>query len=289
MCTKLQSAQIDKAKIGQEVKGIPITWLNYHKASNNDSDIAKEQKEFLNRILLEKHPYFFIYLYKGTKNKYKNHVNRYNITCQQKFSMSLSELINIKRKTKEQREFLNLFEKYSPIINSDCVMNNICKYIESVDFGIKNIINDSKNEEFYSFLLNNDVKFDNEKYEQVIDTYSKYKKMIHKLIPVTSKNESQRNGFDEGQDKMITGQYEKFKLKLNEICSNEDELVNYLIHLFYIDQPTSNKELLWKMYGENLYENIKENSSNSIYIPVPDEHGNINYLNNLYSLKEVQL
>lgn len=289
MCTKLQSAQIDKAKIGQEVKGIPSTWLNYHKVNENDLDNEKEQKEFLNRILLEKHPYFFIYLYKGTKNKYKNHVNRYNITCQQKFGMSLEELMNTKRKTKEQRDFLNLFEKYSPVINSDCVMNNLCKYIESVDFGIKNIIKDSKNDEFYPLLLNNDVKFNHERYLQVISTYNKYKKMIHKLIPVTSQNESQKSGFDEEQSKMVAGQHEKFKSKLLEICSNEDELVNYLIHLFYVEQPNSNKELLWKMYGKNLYKNIKANSNDTILIPVPDEHGYINYLNNYYSLKEVQL
>jgi hypothetical protein len=289
MCTKLQSAQIDKAKIGQEVKGIPRSWLNYYKISENDSDIVKGQKEFLNKILLEKHPYFFIYLYKGTKNKYKNHVNSYNITCQQKFGMSLEELINIKRKTKEQREFLNLFDQYSPIIESDCVMNNLCKYIESVDFGIKNIINDTKNDEFYSLLLKSDAKFDNEKYLQVIDTYGKYKKLVHKLIPVTSQNESKKSGFDEGQEKIVTGQYEKFKLKLNEICSNEDELVNYLIHMFYVEQPNSNKELLWKIFGKNLYKNIKTNSNNTILIPVSDENGDINYLNNIYSLKEVHL
>jgi hypothetical protein len=289
MCTKLQSAQIDKAKIGQEVKGIPFTWLNYNKISEYDSDNVKENKKFLNRILLEKHPYFFIYLYKGTKTKYKNHVNRYNITCQQKYSMSLEELMNSKRKTKEQLEFLNLFEQYSPVINSDCVMNNLCKYIESVDFGIKNIINDTKNEKFYSFLLNNDVEFNNDRFSLLMETYNKYKKMIHKLIPVTSQNQSQKSGFDEGQHKLVNGQYEKFKSKLSEICANENELVNYLVYLFYIEQPNSNKELLWKLYGKNLFENIKSNTSNKIFIPIPDENGTINYLNNKYSLKEVQL
>ena len=72
MCTKLQSAQIDKAKIGREVKGIPNIWVEKQKINKDDSEEVKKHKKFLNSILLDKHPYFFIYLYKETYNKYKN-------------------------------------------------------------------------------------------------------------------------------------------------------------------------------------------------------------------------
>jgi len=50
-------------------------------------------------------------------------------------------LRKVKRKTKEQHEFLKLFERFNPVIESDCVMNRLCKYIESVDFGIRSIVN----------------------------------------------------------------------------------------------------------------------------------------------------
>ena len=62
MCTKLQSAQIDKAKIGKEVKGIPNIWIERQKINKDDNDKVKKEKEFLNSILLDRHPYFFIYL-----------------------------------------------------------------------------------------------------------------------------------------------------------------------------------------------------------------------------------
>lgn len=290
MCTKLQSAQIDKAKIGRNVKGIPPAWITQQKVKLYDSDEEKEQKEFLNKISLEKHPYFFIYLYTGTRTKYRNHVKRYNITCQQKFGIGLDELKQSKRKTKEQREFLHLFEKYSPVLETDCVMNNLCKYIESVDFGIKNIINHNDNQEYYKLMTSKEeIEFNEDIYNEVVKTFNFYKKSVNQLISTTHQNGSVKNGFDEGLSKSVSAQYGKLKSKLFEVCSNEKELVNYLIHLFYIDQPNSNKEILWNMFGSCLFENVKRNSNDLILIPIPDDEGEIVYLNNKYFLKEVQL
>lgn len=287
MCTKLQSAQIDKAKIGRQVKGIPSAWVNYHKAKDDDSPSTVSQKEFLNSVLLDKHPYFFIYLYKGTKNKYKKYVKSYNITCQQKFGMTLDELKTVKRKTKEQRDFLNLFERFSPVIDSDCVMNNLCKYIESVDFGIRKIISSNTDPRIYHLLINNEyLEFNQDKYIEIVEVYRKYKKTINQLSSLNQK--PTRNNFDEGLYKTIAGHHESFKSRMNEICSNVFETVNYLVHLFYIDQPNSNKDLLWNVYGAVVFENVKRNSDN-FKIPVKDESGEIVYLNEKYTLKEVVL
>jgi hypothetical protein len=290
MCTKLQSAQIDKAKIGRQVKGIPSNWITRQKINVDDSECEKERKEFINKISLERHPYFFIYLYKGTRTKYKNHMKRYDITCQQKFSMDLEELKNTKRKTKEQRDFLHLFEEFSPVIESDCVMNNLCKYIESVDFGIRKMINVSDNQDYYKLFMDNNLsEFNVERYERIVETFNSYKKTVNQLIPATYQNSSVRSGFDEGLGKSVSSQYEKLKTKLIETCSNENELVNYLIRLFYEDQPNSNKEILWSMFGDCLFDNVKRNSNDTFLIPIQDYEGEIVYLNNKYSLKEVQL
>jgi hypothetical protein len=290
MCTKLQSAQIDKAKIGREVKGIPSTWLNYQKINDEDTLEMKKKKELLNNTLLEKHPYFFIYLYNGTKSKYKKYLKSYNITCQQKFGMSLDELKHSKRKTKEQREFLSLFEKYLPVIDSDSVMNNLCKYIESIDFGIRKMVNVCENEDTYKLLMSNDLdEFDNDKYGEIVKIYNKYKKTVSKLIPTVSIKEIVKNKYNDELEKSISGQYEKFKSMMNHVCSNEAELVDYLVHMYYVDQPNSNKETLWSIYGEKLFENVKKNSFEVIKIPIKDDEGEIVYLNNKYSLKEVSI
>lgn len=289
MCTKLQSAQIDKAKIGRNVKGIPNIWVNYQKTNKNDNDKAIEEKEFLNKILLDKHPYFFIYLYKDTKNKYRNYINDYNVTCQQRFGITLEELKTKKRKTKEERDFINLFNKYLPVIDSDCVMNNLCKYIESVDFGIRKILKTPTYKDYYKMLMyESDRYIDNDKYSQIVNTYNNYKKTIHNIIPVIHNNDLYKNGYDENKEIVVNGHQEKLKNKLVEICSNEKELVDYLIYMFYVEQPLSNKELLWNIFGNCLFDNVKSKQS-KIKIPVRDDQGEIEYLNEKFTIREVEL
>ncbi|PAV30193.1 hypothetical protein CIL05_06920 [Virgibacillus profundi] len=286
MCTKLQSAQIDKAKIGENVKGIPSPWTKYQKVNGVDVDSVKDEKEFLNSILLDKHPYFFTYLYPDTKRKYKTHYKKYDVSTQQKFGMTLEELKSLKRKTKEQIDFLHLFEKYSPVNDSECVMNNLCRYIETVDFKIKNIV--SKNEEVYhQLLMSSDFSgVDEDKYKKVVEVYSRYRSNVSSFAFLNSS--SKKDGFDEEKYISIIGHYEKFKKEMNEVCSNVVEAVDYLIYMFYVDEGKFNKDILWNIYGEQIYQNIKSNTK-EICVPVEDETGSFTYLNKRYNLRKVEL
>ncbi|PKR82907.1 hypothetical protein [Heyndrickxia camelliae] len=289
MCTKLQSAQIDKAKIGRKVKSIPNIWLKYNKINEDDSQEIKEQKEFLNSILLEKHPYFFTYLYKGTRRKYKQYYNNQDATCRQKFGIGIEELKKLNRKTREQLEFLSNYDKYSPVIDSDCVMNKICRYIESVDFGIKNIVKQETNENYHKLLMRNESFVINEEmYKKIKKAYKNFKETSESLASTTANEKSVRDDTDETVEGNINVVYEMLEESLSEICSNVYELVDYLIHMFYVDKTESNKEVLWSVYGKYIFENVKSKCT-TITIPVPSEDGEINYLNTKYTLKEVDL
>lgn len=290
MCTKLQSAQIDKAKIGRSVKGIPKPWINFNKFKEDDSPELVSHKEFLNSILLDKHPYFFIYLYKGTRKKYKAYVDGCNTTCQQRFGVTLDELRNAKRKNKEQREFLATYDRFLPVIDSDCVMNNICKYIESIDFGIRRVVNSDNKLNLYENLVSKNFNvedIDKDKLKEISKLYKDYKKVINKIISTTSSTNPIKFGYDDIADASMRSQFNTLEKAMLNICSNVSELVNYLIYLHYIEQPKSNKELLWKLYGEYIYENIKNKSDNRAIVPLPDEDGEITYLNKKFKLKEV--
>ncbi len=289
MCTKLQSAQIDKAKIGRKVKSIPKIWLKYNKINENDSEAIKAEKKFLNDTLLEKHPYFFTYLYKGTRVKYRNFYKNQDITCRQKFGMGIDELKKLNRKTPEQLKFIKLFNQYSPVIDSDCVMNNLCKYIESVDFGIKNIIKEDTNTHYYKYLISsNDVVLDEQKYKKVIRAYNEFKQLSESLAKSTSMDRSVKTDTDDTVEMNVHLVYEEFKDQLSKISSNIYEIVDYLIYLFYVDKPDSNKEVLWNAFGEYVFENVKS-KVDSFLLPVPNENGEIEYLNKKYTLKEVVL
>jgi len=287
MCTKLQSAQIDKAKIGKKVKGIPSSWVNYQKIKDDDSEKDKELKNFSNSIMIDRHPYFFTYLYGGTRNKYNKHFKSYDITCQQRFGKTLNELRSAKRKTKEEHEFLTLYEKYSPVIDSDCVMNNICRYVESVNFKIKHILKEESDDSIYmNYLWDVDRSFDDTKIATLTQIYNRYRKVTNQLASEMKRNKSK---FDEELYNEINGQYEKFKSDALEVASNEKELVDYLVYIFYKLNPSYNKDLLWNTYGKTIHQNVKCKINNYI-IPVEaeDDVCDLYYLNKKYKLQKVE-
>lgn len=289
MCTKLQSAQIDKAKIGREVKGIPKSWVEYQKIKSDDSEEVKQDKEFYNSILLDKHPYFFIYLYKDTLNKYKKYRNGYNLSCLQKFKVSLDDLINKKRKTSEEKNFIETYYKYLPVIDSDCVMNNLCKYIESINFNIKEKLKMKDIEDFYTLYKHDGIVENEELYKVLFKEVKKFNKSIRDAGNMGIYNNNYNEKYNQDLGTEINSQYEEFRKTMNDLCSNIYELVNYLVRIFYVDYPSANKDLLWNTYGKYMFNNIKRKVKTPILFPIPDGNGDIEYLGFKYLLQEVSI
>ncbi|WP_405101462.1 RNA dependent RNA polymerase [Oceanobacillus sp. FSL H7-0719] len=286
MCTKLQSAQIDKAKIGRKVKGIPKPWTQYQKINEDDPKEIRERKELENSIMLDKHPYFFTYLYPDTKKKYRSHYSKYDTSSQQRFGITLGELISKNRKTKEQKDFLEKFNKYSPTINSDSVMNSLCRYIESVDFEIKEIVKKEEEIDYRMLMSGSFEEIDEQKYKEIINTYNKYRSVLGKYISINK--DASKSKFDDETYLVIKGGYDKFKEEMNKVCSNTEELVNHLIYMFYADEFKYNKDILWNLYGNQIFKNIKQHVDH-YYVPHPNEDGSLEYLNNKYEIRKVEI
>ena len=178
MCTKLQSAQIDKAKIGKKVKGIPKIWIERQKIYKDDDEKVKKEKEFLNKILLDKHPYFFIHLYKNTYNKYKKYVKSNDLSSQQKFGLTLNELLIKENCNEKEQSFVDAYYRFLPVIDSDSVMNLLCKHIENVDFDIKSKLKTSKIGDLYKLYMKNDIPKNQETYQKVLNEYKKFMKEL---------------------------------------------------------------------------------------------------------------
>ena len=142
MGCKLQSAQIDKAKIGRAVKGIPTVWNKWNKITDDDTEEQIKEKQFLNSLLCDKHPYFFIYLYNSTKNKYKKWKDNFDISCRSRWDMGINELISLDNKTDEQQSFIERYYKNCPVIDNNSGMNLLCHHMETVRDNIKINIKD---------------------------------------------------------------------------------------------------------------------------------------------------
>lgn len=135
MTRKLQGEEIDKAK-GTTPPNIPKTWLHNVKIDKDDSEEEKLAKYRHNALVISQKPYFFIYLYKNLAKDYKSYQKGFDMLSKKRFGCSLSTLLT-KERTDEETNFLRRYRKYSPVIETPCVMNQICKQVERIDNAIK--------------------------------------------------------------------------------------------------------------------------------------------------------
>lgn len=283
MSCKLQSAQIDKSKIGKDVKGIPKIWVN-----------RKEGDDFNNSILLDRHPYFFIYLYKDTRKKYNTHLANYSNSCEEKFRMSLKDLIDHENKTEEQIRFLDNFYKYSPVIDSDSNMNRICRKIEQLNSDVKLAIKDTSTFDLYDFYVNKTIEWSSNEYKRVKQAFLDFNKTLPMMGQVYNYNESMpsQDNFEKSEITNISEwAIENLENVLTATCSNSNQVCNYLLSMAYKEGlAEKNKEMIWGTYGKYIYENIKNKKEiNIITIPILDDCGDILYQSKRFSNKEVTI
>lgn len=202
--------------------------------------------------------------------------------------MPLEELKNIPKKdlTSEQETFIMLYEKYLPVIETGCVMNKICKYIEQKDFHIKQKVKTTEDFD-WKILVTEGFTLNKSLYsqisEKIFDIFTQWK--------IEDKNKKKKQiakiGIGIGEDfQSKEGKYLILKQELEEICSNEEQLTNHLVYLFYVDKPSYNKTILWYIVGKQIYE-IMKNKNKTFYIPVKNKNGNLEFLYETYSFERI--
>lgn len=284
-CCKAQSCQIDKTKIGKEVKGIPKIWNEhfYEPKGLAESQSEKEERKFYNSILINKRPYFFRYRYKECKNNYNKYVDENNITCKQKFGVTLDKLLSAKRHTKEEKEFIKNFDEYMPVTDSNSPMNLLCKYIEGINFDISNKIKSTDIGISVEYLRNNKITYDSDERRQIINVLFDYLESNRSVKIANSNNKSEE---DEKKDIDISVLIDG----LFSVCPDIDKITNCLIDYYYTENRRSNKDILWMSMGKYIFSNIKRNLNiKTVLFPLPNENGSIEYLGNNYELVEVDI
>jgi hypothetical protein len=294
-CCKAQSAQIDKAKIGREVKGIPKLWIHKQEIKMDEnkkvleSEAIVKEKTFYNSTLLNKYPYFFKYLYKDAKKKYNKYCEENEITCHQKYKMSFKKLRELERLSIEQKEFIEDYYKYMPLTYSNSPMNLLCRYIESINFEISQKIKSLDNKDIIKCYQNDAHPYSEEEYNNIITVLKNHVSGIRydKLLP--DDNEDKDFHFDED----VVGEYkvdnDTLEKNINKICSDVYLVVNVLLTYFYLVKPSANKDILWSTYGKYIYKNVKEKKLIKTVFPFPDKKGNIEYLGTKFLLKEIDI
>lgn len=279
-----------KAKIGKEVKSYPKIWTTYQKINEDDSLQDKELKEFYNSLLCDRKPYFFRHLYKTESKKYSLYYNKVEFRCYSLFDMTFKELQRLENKTPKQIQFLKDAENKNGFINSDCELNRICKYIENIDFHIKQKIRDVTNFD-YSKFISQEIDFDEKTYKKFVKVLESFN--VNQSCDIVSKSngnvgDNHINNINTYNDYNMSVMYFHDYVYQN-ITSNGNEIVNFLIKYFYEEQKGSSKTIMWKLAGDIIYNTMLQKHTSKITIPKKCEFGDINFLHNRFNLVTVDL
>lgn len=258
---KAQGDSIDAAK-GIKSDPYPSHWIKRQIILETDSEEVIERKKFLNDVCADKKPYFFKYRYYQSKSDDQN------------FNEGISLLSDSTLVDKE---------KYNPLtvlIDYGSPMNNICHYMENNLKDIKKYVANISDEEIVKLLKTNDNLQDNNKKEFIRELCEEYC--------------SEKAIFRKGLNKKYSDieQCAKFlKEKAMTHFNNSEEVANYVVEVCYLENNGKYKSFAWNVFGSYLVDNLLKNSKDKcrITIPMRDDNGDIKYLFNNYSLREVNL
>ena len=266
-----QQECIDSAKNGTPPKPLPSYWTN-------DSD---DVEQLYKNTLVDKKPYYFIYIYNTLKAEYNKFLKSVNCKCYMKFGMSYEELLKKSDRTLEEEDLVNWGEKINPISKNDCVVNKIASIVEK-EFDNKKISVEAK--EFdYSIYYTDDG----------IGTTTELNKLTKLAKELSSLSQSQcvqakYNGDKENNanDRIAFKNYVKTAFSL--IIPNENILLNSLVYLAY-EKNKIGKWVLWNVCDDMIINNLLKKNNNIIHYPIKDEQGNIIYDGKRFSMTSKKL
>lgn len=271
--------EIDRAKLGIKKPKLPKEWREFESICEDDSDEEKSEKYYHNSLVISKKPYFFRYLYPELNERFKKYENDYNLICKDMFGIKLKKLLSKKDKTPAETTIIKRYQKFSPLIVSNCTMNILCKCFENMDLDIKFSKNRPCMLQKFDWLYDvNETKLGVMK-----DLYRKYngKKSVKLISTLFSDNKS-----DEEITEMKFAEMDYIRDEIRDgvysvISSNEE----FLFYCWKLSEgyKSFNWKFAWDVLGEDILTCIEEGDC---LVPVRNEYGH-EYLGSKYSLEFV--
>lgn len=267
---------------GIEYRPVPKEWYDYKavKINEDDDEDTIKEKEFNQRILASKKPYFMIYNYDKLKREYNRYYKKNDEAFRAKFNMTVEELRDKKDKTIEEQEAYDTFAQQCPVNVSPSIINRIAWHIEK-HYANKKLF---KIEEFnIEKLKTPNIEYSTRLYNKVKAIREEYGKLYAEIIVSQAKTLFlDKEMLQQLKDTMK----ENMKDKMMEACKGDEVLAtNVLIDICYSDNKS--KDFLWEMCGEQLIRNLINNGYSTLRFPMKDEDGDIEFKGSKFKMKEV--
>jgi hypothetical protein len=282
LLNRLKIGRVIQGEIIDGVKGLQVPpfrshWTKWKHIDKHTGSKEQEKQEFYNKIVCEKRPSFFRFLYSHYMTRYNKEIRKYDLYSRMKFNETFDGIVKKERRTEEEEMLYGLYRRKSYFLDNNSVVNKLSRYMRT-SLGLINKYSNKSSRDFdYNLLLSKNFEFNEEKFNKIkilLNYYTKFKR-----------------GMWHDSDNHITNldAFISYLKKLSyDISSNDSELANYAVLATYGDE-VSKVDFAWKIFPQGIIENIISNSDNKIQIPVADEDGTIEYLWNKYSIKEFSL
>ena len=213
-------------------------------------------------------------------NDYKNYEKNFNSISLTHFGVPIKVLLRKKDHTEGEMNLLRKYRKYSPVLETDCIMNLLCKEIENVEFDIKYKPN------CVSLLpeFAEDIEVEEDKMARLEQIYKEYKaQRKYKGIEALVDNEGiQDDDMNEILKNVLYANRDEYKNEMLELFTSSKELFNHLVVL--CERNGWSYDCIWDIIGDDIIDIIPYGKSQVV---VEDENG-FEYLGHHYSLEEVK-
>lgn len=270
MCGQLyQQNTIDRAK-GIIAKPMPDYWYNIRKCiiHEDDDEQTKREKELNLQLVASAKPYFMTYVYPTLRTENNTYIKNNNYDSIVKFKKygvrSLKDLYAIQNKTPEMLEFIRCFERFQPVGNNPCVINRICWIFENEFDGY--LSKRYSQPDFDYEIMKSHVEYSRSVYKEIEKIYEEYQR---KLNNYKNQMNGKRTTFEINENYHMV--LNEFRVRCEEVCSNEDELCDIVLDLCY--QTNKSKQFAWDVCGEKIIDNLLKQSDYKVTIPIHVEHG----------------
>ena len=264
-----QGEEIDGAKNGGVKREIPESWV---KCITDSSNLHKS-------IIANKRPYFTRYLYDSYNKKYLEELDKYNKYSYSHFGKSFTEVLD-SQSSKEEKDLVKKYYKYSFFIFSPSPMNKICWYMENELEKINaERISKTRDFDYLNLLSVPDYK----------PNSSRLKKMKHLFIKYASARKAVRSVmYDEILKKDFSYIVRQIGNEAYEkVSSNSEELGNLAVWMMMNDSRS--RPFSWNVFGNEIVGNILLRHGDEIDILVRDKNGNEDFMFYKFSKKRMRV
>jgi len=278
LCRELQGAEIDKIK-GTTPPKFPKSWRYWKYVNKDDSDIVKSEKYKHNSMVVNKKPYFFIYLYNSLMQEYNKYQKNFDNLSMKQFGVPIKHLIKKHDKNESEMNLVRKYQKYSPVLETNCVMNLLCKTIERVDFDIQ------YNPNTVSILSSyaSEENIDKDKIEEIYKILREYKtqRKFKGLMSIINSEGLQEEDVRDIANNILYANKVEYRNKIYNIFSSTMDIFNHLIYVCKLYNLSF--DFVWDILGDDIIDVIPHKKS---FIPIENSSGK-EYLGCRYILKEV--